>query len=76
MDIKIATGEKTNKSTTLFLHSCEKNKPLRDVQCNACNNRLKLMSNHFTADNGMRTGFNWSLCMALCMPRLPNVFKV
>ena len=32
----------------------------------ACKDRLNLMSNHFTADNGIRTGFNRFLCMALC----------
>ena len=42
-----------------ILHSC-------CTQCNACNDRLNLISNLFTTDNGMRTGFNLSLCMALC----------
>ena len=37
-----------------------------------CKDRLNFMSNHSTAVNRMRTGFNRLLCMSLCKPRLPN----
>ena len=40
----------------------------------AFDDRLNLMSNHSTADE-MRTGFNRLICMTLCTPRLPNLFK-
>ena len=73
MGIRIATGGKPNQSTVCFF--AKKYTPLARTQCNACNHRLNL-SNYFTADIGMRTGFNRSLCMALCTPRLPNFFKM
>ena len=76
LDIKIATGGKKKKKYRVFFCTFFEQiwHPWR-TQYHACNNQF-IMSNHFTADNGMRTGFNRSFCMAWCSPRLPNLFKV
>ena len=62
LDIKIAMGENQTKVQRFILHFWH---PWR-TQCDACNDQLNLMSNHFTAD-GMRTGFNRSLHALHCV---------
>ena len=79
-DIKIARGEQPNKTQTKVQHFVRHFETIRHpwrTQCNACNDRLNL-SNHFTADNGVRTGFIRSAMHVMHVPQGCRffVFKV
>ena len=60
---------KTQTKVHDFVCTLKKNRHSWRTQYYACIDRLNLMSDHSTADNGVRTGFN-RLLMALCTPRL------